>query len=244
MIDNGQFEARTPVLWFKAIGTTSPDGLDDLGERSTTVYESALARAGDRFYLVDGALVHESRDGQLSAGALTLRGSAADNTREAFVLTRANDLVLKSILNTPSRVPAVPADRFSGSHVGIVRQALSPAFVEMMDATEDFRHDCDEDGGWGVTCSDYGLERKVVLSVVDIESQMPLLTIDRSGSETTVYVADSDFAPSASEALRNAGIVASGKAASAVSWSAVQEALSGLFFPKSATPAMAMAMAV
>ncbi|MCS4090041.1 hypothetical protein [Rhizobium sp. BK176] len=244
MIDNGQFEVRTPVLWFKAIGTTAPDGLDDLGQRTTTVYESALARAGDRFYLVDGALVHEGRDGQLSAGALTLRGSSADNTREAFVLTRANDLVLKSILNTPARVPAVPADRFNGSHPGIVRQALSPAFVEMMDATEDFRHNCDEDGGWAVTCSDYGFERKVVFSVVDIESQVPLLTINRTGSETTVYVADSDLAPSASEALRNAGVVESGKGGNAVSWQAVQDALSGLFFPKAATPAMAMALAV
>jgi hypothetical protein len=242
MIDNAQFEVRNPVLWFKAIGTTAPDGPADLKEHSATVYESSLAIAGDRFYLVDGSLVHEGRDGSLSAGALTLRGSVADNAREAFALTRATDISLKSILNTPSRVPAAPAERFHSSHPGIVRQAVSPAFVEMMDATEEFRHDCDEDGGWAVICSDYGFERKVVFSVMDIETQMPLLTINRSGSEATVYVADSEVAPSVSEALRNAGIVEPERGIAAVSWTAVQDALSHLFFPKDATPLMAMAV--
>lgn len=242
MIDNGQFEVRNPVLWFRAIGTTSPDGFADLGEHSATVYESALANPGDRFYLVDGALVHEGRDGQLSSGALTLRGSAADNTREAFSMTRATDLVLKSILNTPARVPAAPAERFHGSHCGIVRQAFSPAFVEMMDATEEFRHDCDKDGGWAVTCSDYGLERKVVFSVMDIETQLPLLTINRSCSEATVFVADSEFAPSVAEALHDAGITQTEKGLTPVSWPAVQDALSRLFFPKPKIPAMALAV--
>ncbi|MBY3433001.1 hypothetical protein HFN89_02255 [Rhizobium laguerreae] len=242
MIDNAQFEVSNPVLWFKAIGTTAPDGPADLDERSATVYESALADPGDRFYLVDGALIHEGRDGQLHVGALTLRGNGADNTREAFLLTRATDLTLKSILNTPARVPAVPSDRFPASHCGIVRQALSPAFAEMMDATEGFRHDCDEDGGWTVACSDYGLERNLVFSVVDIETQMPLLTINGSGCEATVYVADGEFALSVSEALHNVGIKESEKGPTAVSWTAVQQALSLLFFPKAATPAMAMAV--
>jgi hypothetical protein len=242
MIENGQFEARTPVLWFRAIGKTAPDGIADLGEHSATVYESALACAGDRFYLVDGTLVHEGRDGQLSAGALTLRGSAADNTREAFSLTRAAELTLKSILNTPPYVPDAPAERFHGSHTGIVRKVFSPAFVEMMDATEDFRHDCDEYGGWTVTCSDYGIERKIGFSVVDIETQLPLLTINRTASEATVYVADSDFAPSVSEALRGAGIADTESGISAISWPTLQDTLSRLFFPRAATLTMAMAV--
>lgn len=250
MIDNGQFEVRKPVLWFRAIGQTTPDGPIDLEERASTVFESTLARPGDRFYLVDGALVHERRDGTLSNGALTLRGTAQDNVREAFAMTKAGELSLAGILNVPSRIPETPATRFSDTHCGVERRDVSPAFAEMMDATEGFRHDCDADGGWAVNCCDFGLERKTALSILDIETQISLIQIevDSNTRVATVSVSDREFSPTLIGTLREAGIpvsdagVAEGVIWNGETWSAAQAALSGLFFKQSAAPALAMAV--
>lgn len=250
MIDNGQFEVRKPVLWFQAIGETIPDGPSDLGQNSTTVYQSTLARPGDKFYLVNGRLVHEGLDGNRSVGALTLRASAADNVREAFILTRNNEFSLKSILNRPARVPEVPAERFSSSHCGVVRKDVSPAFVELMDATAEFRHDCDDDGGWAVNCSDIGLDRTVSLYVLDIETQISLVQIEVGSNARTakVSVADKKFGPTLIGALREGGIpvshegVVEGIVWDRDTWSSVQASLSQLFFRQSAANTMAMAV--
>lgn len=250
MIDNGQFEVRKPVLWFRAIGETIPDGPSDLVQNSTTVYQSTLARPGDRFYLVDGTLVHEGRDGVLSVGALTLRGNLRNNVREAFVLTRNDELSLKSILNKPVRVPEIPAERFPSTHCGVVREDVSPALAELMDATEAFRHDCDQDGGWAVNCSDIGLERTVSLYVLDIETQISLVQIEVASNARTakVSVADKEFGPTLIGALRDAGIPASddgvvqGVVWDRDAWSSVQASLSQLFFRQSSANTMAMAV--
>ncbi len=250
MIDNAQFEVRKPVLWFQAIGKTIPDGPTDLCQNSTTVYQSILAHPGDSFYLLGGELVHRGRDGVLSVGALTLRGHAADNVREAFVLTRNNEFSLKSILNKPARVPDVPADRFSSTHCGVVRKDVSPAFVELMDATEAFRHDCDNDGGWAVNCSDIGLDRTVSLYVLDIETQISLVQIEVGSNARTakVSVAHMEFGPTLIGALREGGIPVSddglveGIVWDQTTWFAVQASLSQLFFRQSAANTMAMAV--
>ncbi|MDW9478624.1 hypothetical protein GOB57_07895 [Sinorhizobium meliloti] len=250
MIDNGQFEVRRPVLWFRAIGETAPDGPADLDERSTTVYESTLARPGDKFYLVNGVLIHEDREGSLSLGALTLRGSTADNGRESFALTRNNEVALKSILNRPAHVPKVPAERFASTHCGLVRSDVSPAFTEMMNATGEFRHDCDQDGGLSVNCSDFGVERSVSFYVLDIETQTSLIGIV-VGSNTrtaTITVTDKEFSPVVSASLREAGIpvseegLAEGIAWDADAWSAAQASLSRLLFNQSAAHTLALAV--
>ncbi|MCV9963959.1 hypothetical protein OIU34_18945 [Pararhizobium sp. BT-229] len=249
MIDNGQFEVRKPVLWFRAIGKTIPDGLVGLVEQSITVYETSLARPGDLFYLVEGALVHQGRDGSLSLGAFNLRNQKGDNAREGFLLTKHNDLALKSILNTPARIPVVPVGKFPASHCGVVRPDLSPAFAEMLEATEEFRHDCDQDGAWTVDCTDYGITRAISFSVHDVETQISLVRIEYSpiSRSAVVTVADREFASAVIGSLRDVGItisdegVADDHAWDADAWRASQSALSKLFFRRSATPSLAMA---
>jgi hypothetical protein len=251
MIDNGQFAVRKPVLWFKAIGKTIPDGPVDLGESSTTVYRSTLARPGEHFYLVNGALVHEARDGSLSVGALTLRALTSENVRQAFVLTKNDELALKSILNTPARIPETPDERFPSTHSGVVRGDLSPSFSDLMDATQEFRDECDRDGAWMASCSDFGMDRTVAIYVLDIETHISVVQIEVDSNARTakVSVADREFSPAVTEALQGAGIPLSkegtveGIVWDADSWSATQTALMQLFFyKKAAVPAVAMAV--
>jgi hypothetical protein len=250
MIDNGQFEVRKPLLWFRAIGQTIPDGLPDLEERVSTVYASALAKPGEHFYLVDGVLVQQGRDGTLAAGALTLRGTPQDNVREAFLMTLAEELSLISLLNTPPCLPTTPSERYSDLHCGVVRIEVSPEFAKMMDATVAFRHECDADGGWAVNCRDFGTDRKIALSVVDIETQLWLVQIevDSHTQMASISVADREFNATLIAALRNAGMsisdmgIAEGQSWDGEMWSLAQSILSDLFFKRVSTPAIAMAV--
>lgn len=199
---------RTPVLWFREIGRTASDAPFGFPEQSYAVFASALAMKGDRFHFVECQLVHESAGGSLSRAAMRLQGNSDIRTDlyEAMKLAAAGDLAI--VLALPPVVPPRPAREYPSVHTGVERLEVSPAFAEMMDATEGFRHDCDDQGYLSVICSDYGPSRAVTLCVVDPETGHPSLFVEHDplSSAATLTVVDEALRTDVAAALGDIGI--------------------------------------
>ena len=234
-----QYVVKNPVLWFMATGQTQPDAPVGFLERSYTVYRSVLAAPGDRFHLVDGVLVHEDGTGKLSTGLMRLHYSRDQmEVFEAMKLFVSGDLdVVGPAARPQTEVPEIPTALYPSNHPGVERDRVSPAFVSMMDSTEDFRHDCDEDGAWTVICSDYGMTRTVALTVSDVETGSPQLHVelDPLSGTATITAVDQDIRAGVVDGFRAAGItvdadgMVKAPAWSTENWSVLQDCLSNAF---------------
>jgi hypothetical protein len=245
---------KKPVLWFEAIGKTAPDAPLGFPEQASVVYRSSLALPGERFHLIDGNLVHEAHDGRLSPGALRV-GSGTTNVLDAVRLVMSGAFGPEAATKIAKvTVPTMPEVVYPAHHVGIERNAVSPAYVAMMDNTEELRHDCFEEGEWAIMCSDYGVKRTVTFSVADAETGLPRLNIEHDPATDTaeITVVHSNENALIIGALASEGISMEGRGSiricgwSAGHWAAVQSALSAaLFDHRAASPiAMTMAMAI
>lgn len=254
MIENNVYEVKQPILWFRMVGHTSPDGVLDFPEQGMPVYESILAAPGDRFRLIENQIVHEAVDGMLSRGVFRLNGHGnnENDIYEAMRLQVAGDIGLGNSDQPTPMLPQMPATVFTSCHSGIIRRDFSPAFCALMDATEALRHDCDADGSWIICCGDYGESRTVSLSFLDVETHLSILQIeyDPMAGSFSVTTGDNEFAPALADALREAGLVVGrdgklgGNTSAADTWSAAQNALAGVFLGRTSALPMAMSMSM
>lgn len=246
------YAVRSDVLWFRAIGRTSSDALLGFPERSYTVFSSEIAKRGDIFAFVDGHLIHMDRTGALSRGAFRLHGT--DNSPadllEATKLLAVGALDIEPAV-TSLHLPPLPDHVFTSSHCGIERNAVSPAFAEMMDATEDFRHACDDEGGWAIICSDFGASRTVTMSIVDPETGHPAIYVEHDplSDVASLTVHDEAMRESILETLSTEGIRIGGAGVFTLSdwheqgWQALSDGLaSTLLASRRADRYMSMAM--
>lgn len=250
MIDNAKFEVRKPLLWFRVIGHTSSDSLFGEEEALLPVFESALAKAGDELFLVAGEIFVKSLSGNVGIGALTLRGTARDNVRNAFALAVSGELSLSAVDYRLDAPPAPPAMRFPDTHAGIVRTDVSPEFSAMVDATETLRHGCEEDATVTVVCSDLGLDRTISLAIIDVETQTAKvrIEIDTASGAAVLDAWDSECKTDLIGSFRDAGIAVSdnGRFDAAewdhARWADTQTVLARAILRHGTRPVLAMAM--
>ncbi len=219
-----QFIVQKPVLWFELIGHREGDSLPGLPASEEPVYRSVLAYPGDRFYVIDGNLILATTYGTLSRGTLRLGGMKenVDHVKDLGALLGTDEVTVGG--NARLRCPAVPKRAFDQSHSGVERHSVSMAFSILMDATEEFRHQCGEEGAFHVTCADFGSNRTVSLSVMDGETFCPVIHVehDPQAGTATIMVTDDSVREQVFASLDQVcdGFVEEGRRATVSGWKA------------------------
>jgi hypothetical protein len=169
-----RYEVSKPLLWFRFLGLTLPDGFDALDERRYPVYESLRAQVGDAFQFQGGSLIHLSADGRTSFASM--RADHGDTVNASM-----HDLVVLSEAGLVRPAAAVhiphvemPEATFASNFGDVVRTDVSPEYAAMLEETEAFRRRTDDSGAVNVACRDFAARRELGFSILDVELGLPI----------------------------------------------------------------------
>jgi hypothetical protein len=215
-MSHAHFKTNGPVLWFKVSTIQAKDDLPGIPPVTTTTFQSALTEHGDSFSLLGNKLFHVSKEGKLSRASLRTTTNALES-RDAILsdllqMAAAGEISTQSIIvETSLENEVVGCPPATTAVSSVERPALSAAFVEMMDATEEFRLNCFEAGTYQLMYRDYGASRSVAFSLSDAETGDPIILVeaDPAFKQTKITVPCDDLRAAIAEKLqpeKNVGI--------------------------------------